>query len=59
MRKPEVIGADIVEAQAVDGSVPTDLYMEGSEAGLNVDNLIDQAVELYELSEETFNEACD
>lgn len=51
MRSQVEIGADIVQAQAKEGAVPVDLYMEGNNAGLNVDALIEQAEDLYELSE--------
>ena len=59
MRSTVVIAADIVEIQATEGAVGADLYMEGTNAGLNVDALIEQAEELYALSEETFEEAFD
>jgi len=59
MRSLVVIAADIVEIQATEGAVPTDLYTEGTLAGLNVDALIEQAEDLYALSEETFEEAFD
>lgn len=57
MRSQVVIAADIVEEQATQGLVSTDLYTEGNLAGLNVDVLIEQAEDLYALSEETFDEA--
>lgn len=53
------IAADIVLAQVNDGLVPVDLYQEGTIAGLNVDVLIEQAEDLYELSESTFEESLD
>jgi len=59
MRSLVVIAADIVEQQAEDGAVSADLYVEGTNAGLNVDALIEQAEDLYALSEETFEEAFD
>lgn len=57
MRDPHVIGADIVVEKAQKGTVSSDLYAEGSNAGINVDALMEQAEALYELSEETFEEA--
>jgi phosphoribosylformimino-5-aminoimidazole carboxamide ribonucleotide (ProFAR) isomerase len=59
MRSKVVIAADIVESQAIEGLVSTDLYMEGTNAGLNVDTLIEQAEEIYAVSEETFQETFD
>ena len=59
MRSQVVIAADIVESQATEGLVRTDLYMEGTNAGLNVDTLIEQAEEIYAVSEETFQETFD
>lgn len=58
-RNQTEIAADIVLAQVNDGLVPVDLYQEGTLAGLNVDVLIDQAEELHELSETTFEESLD
>lgn len=57
MRSQVIIAADIVEEQATQGAVGVDLYTEGTNAGLNVDVLIEQAEDLYALSEETFDEA--
>jgi phosphoribosylformimino-5-aminoimidazole carboxamide ribonucleotide (ProFAR) isomerase len=59
MRSQVVIAADIVESQATECLVSTDLYMEGTNAGLNVDTLIEQAEEIYAVSEETFQETFD
>lgn len=59
MRNQIVVAADIVESQAMDGAVSTDLYMEGTNLGLNVDVLIEQAEEIYALSEESFEETLD
>jgi len=59
MRSQVVIAADIVDSQATEGLVSTDLYMEGTNAGLNVDTLIEQAEEIYAVSEETFQETFD
>jgi len=59
MRSQVVIAADIVESQATEGLVSTDLYMEGTNAGLNVDALTEQAEEIYAVSEETFQETFD
>jgi len=59
MRSQVVIAADIVEEQATEGLVSTDLYMEGTNAGLNVDTLIEQAEEIYAVSEETFHQTLD
>ena len=59
MRSQVAIAADIVESQATEGLVRTDLYMEGTNAGLNVDTLIEQAEEIYAVSEETFQETFD
>lgn len=56
MRSKVVIAADIVEEQATQGLVSTDLYTEGNLAGLNVNALIEQAEELYAISEETFED---
>lgn len=57
MRSQVIIAADIVEEQVSQGAVGADLYAEGKNAGLNVDVLIEQAEDLYALSEETFDEA--
>lgn len=59
MRSQVEIGADIVQAQANEGAVSVDLYMEGTNAGLNVDALIEQAEDLYELSEGLIEETFD
>jgi hypothetical protein len=59
MRSQVVIAADIVESQATEGLVSTDLYMEGTDAGLDVDTLIEQAEDIYAVSEETFQETLD
>lgn len=58
-RSQTEIAADIVLAQVNDGLVPVDLYQEGTIAGINVDTLIEQAEDLYELSETTFEESLD
>lgn len=46
------IAADIVEQEVRDGAVATDTYIEGRNAGLNVDALIEQAEELYDFAAE-------
>lgn len=46
------VAADIVEEWATQGVVSTDLYARGTLLGLNVDVLIEQAEDLYELSNE-------
>lgn len=53
------IAADIVEIQATEGVIPTDLYAEGQNAGLVVDVLVQQAEELYELSNEQIEQTLD
>lgn len=55
MRSQEAIAADIVEEQATQGLVSTDLYTEGNLAGLNVDALIERAEDLYELANQTLD----
>lgn len=59
MRSTVDIAADIVEQQVNQGAVRVDLYTEGNLAGLNVDVLIEQAEELYAISEEQFEETFD
>lgn len=46
------IAADIVEQEVQDGAVATDTYIEGQNAGLNVDALIERAEELYDIATE-------
>lgn len=50
------VAADIVEEYATTGVVSTDLYTEGNLSGLDVDALMEQAEDLYALSESGIEE---
>ena len=53
------IAADIIEEQVNQGAVSTDLYMEGTNSGLNVDVLIENAEGLYDIAAEELEETLD
>lgn len=59
MRDPVEIAADIVCLTSEGVTLSADLQMEAQAAGIHVPALLEMAEELYELSEETFNETFD
>lgn len=50
------ICADIVESTVQRGVVDVDLYMEATNAGINVDAVMERAEDLYALATEEFEE---
>jgi len=53
------IAADIIEEKVNQGVVSTDLYMEGTNSGLNVDVIIENAEGLYDIAAEELEETLD